>query len=114
MLMALVIFASCEDPREWRSRQAVRQLVKATPLRATAAMDRVVTIGCYALVDIEQALHNAPLSGRLRLLEVIERARCREAIPLLRFLERWDDEKDVKKLARRIRQRFERASPPSS
>lgn len=108
MLMTLLVIAGCEDPREWRSRQAVRQLVKATPLRVPAALERVVKLGCYALVDIEQALHGAPLPGRLRLLEAIDRGRCRGAIPLLRFLERWDDEDEVKKRARSLRVKLER------
>jgi hypothetical protein len=111
VLMTLLVMGGCEDPREWRSRQAVRQLVEASPLRASAAMRRVVSVGCYALVDIEQAFHGAPLPGRRRLLEAIRSAGCREATPLLRFIERWDDEEEIRRQARRTRLELSKRGP---
>ncbi|MCK5799759.1 MAG: hypothetical protein KAI47_21365 [Deltaproteobacteria bacterium] len=106
--MTLLVIAGCDNGREWRSRQAVRHLIEASPLRVSSALDKVTKIGCYALIDIEQAFHSAPLPGRLRLLDALARGRCAEAIPLLKFIERWDNDDDVRARAHAIRQALER------
>ena len=102
----LLCVVSCDDPAEWRSRQAVRGLVEATPLKAELALEQVRAEGERALVDIEQALHGANLPARLRLLEAIEALGSAEAIPLLRFVERWDEAKTARERARQIRLRL--------
>jgi len=99
----ILLASGCDDPREWRSRQAVRQLVKAGPLASAAARARVIAEGRYALVDIEQEIHAADLTARLRLLAAVEGIGDPEAIPLLRFLERWADDDAVRERAHDVR-----------
>lgn len=103
--VAMVLcMVSCDDPAEWRSRQAVGALVEATPTKAAAALERVRAEGTPALVDIEQALHGANLPGRLRLIDAMEAIGSKRALPLLRFLERWDEAKPARERAREARE----------
>lgn len=110
LLLLAASSAACEDPREHESRQAVKQLVKATPSRVRAARERVARIGRFALVDIEQELHGADLATRLRLIATIREIGDPEALPLLRFLERWDDEQLAREAAREARLALEAAA----
>ena len=85
--------------REQRSRIAVRSLVAAPDRAVEQELDKVVALGHYALTDIEQEMHAAPVTGRLRLLRALERIGSLDAVPFVRFLARWDTDDAVRRRA---------------
>lgn len=100
-MAALVLLAACANDleRERGSRIAARSLVAAPETKVEGELDRMVAFGPYALPDIEQEMHNAPVAGRLRLLRAIERIGSREAVPFLTFLASHDGDKLVRRRA---------------
>jgi HEAT repeat protein len=100
VLLSTLLLSGCDDPRERRCRKAVRALASAGTLTQQRALDDVVEFGRFALVDIEQELHGAALAARLRLLEAVEKIGDKEALPLLRFYQRWDPDELVRKKAK--------------
>jgi len=102
LLLFCLTLASCVNDldRERRCRLAVRSLAAAPQRAVESELDKVVAFGSYALPDIEQAMHSAPVAKRLRLLRAIERVQAPEAIPFLRFLARWDTDDAVRRTAK--------------
>ena len=109
--LALLLLGSCanEIKREQACRLAVKSLVAAPETRVAGELARVVKHGRYALPDIEQEMHQAPLASRLRLLDAIERIGEAEAVPLLDFLARWDTADKVRVRARNVARTLRRA-----
>ena len=101
---SVLLTTSCgrDLERERLSHLAARSLVAAPDRAVAAELNRVVAVGAFALPDIEQEIHAAPAAGRLRLLRAIERIGSPQAIPLLRFLVRWDTDDAVRREAQRI------------
>lgn len=94
---------SCENSQEWRSRQAVRQLIKVDELNASAALNKVVAFGEFALVEIEQEFHGAKTHVKLRLLDAIRRIKSPKARPLLKFIgDNQDEEENIRKRAKEV------------
>jgi len=67
-------------------------------------------MGRFALVDVEQELHGANLAIRLRLIDAMRDIGDRQALPLLRFLERWDDAKLAREAAGEARRAIGQAA----
>jgi hypothetical protein len=98
----LLALAGCTDEREQPCRLAVRSLAAAPEDRAAGELKKVLAFGRYALPDIEQELHAASTTGRKRLIEALRKLREREAIPFLEIVARWDEEPEVRALAREV------------
>jgi hypothetical protein len=107
LLLLATLVAGCGDQRERRCRLAVKSLVAAPADRAPGELDKVVSFGRYALADIEQEYHAAGPTGRVRLLEALDRLRLPEAQPFLEFAARIETDLQVRRqvevLARRFR-----------
>lgn len=103
VLAATTLIGCAKDlEREQRSRIAVRSLVAAPDHAVEGELNKVVALGHYALMDIEQTMHAAPVVGRLRLLRAIERIGSPEPIPLLRFLALHDSDDAVRRRAAQL------------
>lgn len=109
-LVAAILLGGCAKDleREQRSRIAVRSLVAAPDHAVEGELNKVVALGHYALMDIEQVMHAAPVVGRLRLLRAMERIGSPEAIPLLRFLALRDTDDAVRRRAAQLARTLQR------
>jgi HEAT repeat protein len=105
-LLGLTVLFGCADQREQQSRKAVRRLAQATPSAYEDALDPVVALGRYALVDIEQQLHEAEADQRLHLLEAVDRIGDPDGVPLLRFWSLRADDARVRRKAAQALQRL--------
>ena len=99
-MIGFALLCCCEHHDEWRARQAVKALASAPELQVPHYMQRVISFGRLALVDIEQVIQGAEPAGRLRLLEALRKIGDPEAIPLARIIARWDANPLVKKEAK--------------
>ena len=100
--------AACDTDREDRTRRLVRHIATVSDVERAGdaddkkeAMDRLVTVGSYALVEIEQQIHGAALEGQLRLLVALRRIGDPAAVPLLKHLVRWADDRSLRAEAQR-------------
>ncbi|MCB9555148.1 MAG: hypothetical protein H6707_03520 [Deltaproteobacteria bacterium] len=101
LLLGLVVLSACEDQNETLCRRAVREVIQGKT-NQRLAIKALADFGVYALVDIEQELQVAPASGRLRLLEAIERIGDPRALPLLQHIAQYDSAKLVRERAQRL------------
>ena len=110
LLLAVLLgsTAGCTDDRERACRLAVKSLVAAPDKHLRTEMAKVVAFGTYALPDIEQEMHGAPIKGRLRLLDAVRRIGSPEAVPLLDFLIRVDTDDAVRKEAQKVARQLRR------
>ncbi len=100
LLCALVgLGPACDDTplQERRVRLAVRSLAAAPRRAAPGELAKVVGHGEAALMDIEQVYQGADLEGRRRLVQALHRIGSSEALPLLRFLARHDEDPEVRR-----------------
>jgi hypothetical protein len=102
LVMLLLSAGACTDEREQASRLVVKSLAAAPKDKAAREAEKVLSFGRYALPDIEQELQVSPLEGKLRLLDVLERLKDREALPFLDFLARWEREEAARKRAGQV------------
>lgn len=119
LCVTFVIFGtSCSnDKQEQISRTRVEALAKSSSHSHRDALQRVIELGRFALVDIEQAFHSANDDGRLRLLEAIRRIGDPDALPFVQFIARSAPRVslDVKQKAEAVyRELSERLSKTSS
>jgi hypothetical protein len=113
MLTALLGSLACTDDRERACHTAVKSLVAAPDKHLKSEMAKVVAFGTYALPDIEQEMHGAPIKGRLRLLDALRRIGSAEAVPLLDFLIRVDTDDAVRKEAGKVVRQLRRPAKKS-
>jgi len=101
LILSALLF-SCAQEREDPARQAVKRLVAAPEEKISQEMARVFSFGRYALPDIEEELHSASPTGRLRLIEALRRLGQSEAAPFLDILARWDPDQRVRLQAKEV------------
>ena len=64
LITAMGLVVACEGSDERRAERAVKALVSANAYSEAAAMRKVVSLGRFALPDIEQQLHAADVAAR--------------------------------------------------
>jgi hypothetical protein len=96
LAVALLTAGGCED-RSYRDiGGAISVLTRRNDGLVAPATAQLVSFGRRAIPQIEIALHTAPATGRLHLLEALAQIGDPEAVPILRHLAAYDGSADVR------------------
>lgn len=101
-LLALLLLAACASPADRDVHLAVKGLVESKDSLVKYHMARVVGLGRPALLEIEQQFQGASTTERLRLLEALEFIGEPEALPLVRHVARWEQDRVIREAAQGV------------
>jgi hypothetical protein len=101
-LWATAFLASCEDGSHRDIGDEINLLTRRNDALVPPAMQRLSAYGRKAVPQIETALHTAAPTGRLHLLDVLEKIGDVESIPVLRHVAVYDVKTEVRQAAEAI------------
>ena len=101
-LWATLFLASCEDGSHRDIGDEINLLTRRNDALVPPAMQRLAAYGRKAVPQIETALHTAAPTGRLHLLDALEKIGDVESIPVLRHVAVYDVKPEVRQAAEAI------------
>ena len=112
--MAACLWVSCEESGHRDVQDEINILTRRNDALVPPATDRLAHYGRLAIPQIETALHTAAPTGRLHLIDALERVGDAETIPVLRHFAVYDARPEVREAAASVLARWSSAteSPP--
>jgi hypothetical protein len=112
----LVVAVSCEESAHRDIQDEVNILTRRNDALVPAATGRLARHGRLAIPQIETALHTAAPTGRMHLIEALERVGDAECVPVLRHFAVYDVRTEVRDAAGAVLARWsslgENGAPP--
>lgn len=98
--------AGCEEGAHRDIQDEINILTRRNDALVPPATDRLARYGRLAIPQIETALHTAAPTGRLHLIEALDRIGDDEAVPVLRHVAVYDVRPDVRSASEDLLQRW--------
>jgi hypothetical protein len=96
-IVAAATATACEEGAHREIQDEINILTRRNDALVPPATDRLARFGRLAIPHIETALHTAAPTGRLHLIEALERIGDDEAIPVLRHFAIYDIRSEVRR-----------------
>ena len=106
--------ASCEESGHRDIQDEINILIKRNDALVSPATDRLARFGRLAIPQIETALHTAAPTGRLHLIDALERLGDEEAVPVLRHFAVYDVRPEARQACADVLARWSAAPPDGS
>jgi hypothetical protein len=118
VLAALAVLAAassaCEESGHRDIQDEINILIKRNDALVPPATDRLARFGRLAIPQIETALHTAAPTGRLHLIEALDRLGDEEAVPVLRHFAVYDVRPEARQACADVLARWSTAPAGSS
>lgn len=109
--LAALFAISCEESGHRDIQDEINILTRRNDALVPPATERLATFGRLAIPQIETALHTAAPSGRLHLVDALERLGDDEAVPILRHFAVYDVRPEVREACTGVLARWSAAAP---
>ena len=113
-VVLLAACLSCEESAHRDIQDEINILTKRNDALVPPATDRLARFGRIAVPQIETALHTAAPTGRMHLIDALERVGDIETIPVLRHFTIYDVRPEVRDAAAAVLARWSSAAPNAS